>query len=454
MVINRRLVFWLLRAYIKKWGRIIFLSFLGGLIGFFFFVFFSNHIAHLFPHKERIGMVGAYQLDNLPTSITDELSRGLTKISDNGQVEPDLASSWDIKDQGKTYIFHLKKGTRFSNGQEVTSDNLGYSFKDVTIQKPDKYTIVFKLKDLYAPFLVTVSRPIFPKGLQGLGKYQIADLKINGEDISSLTLALTKDKRQEIIYTFYPNQDALKTAFLLGELTKIVGVNDTNVASTDLAKNRNTAVAKQTNYNQLVTIFYNTKDEVVSDNKLRKGLNYAIPDTFAEGERTYLPYAPQSIYANKDISSNTQDLAHAKLLIDSTYGSASASARRTITLKTLSRYRPIADRIAKIWQSLGVKVKVEEVDSRPDTFQMYLSDFYVPKDPDQYELWHSKSDHNITRFDSKRIDKLLEDGRRTVDVNERKKIYADFQKYLLNDAVIDTPASFLYFPYSYTVSRR
>ena len=39
--------------------------------------------------------------------------------------------------------------------------------------------------------------------------------------------------------------------------------------------------------------------------------------------------------------------------------------------------------------------------------------------------------------------------RKTIDINERKEIYADFQKYLLDDA----PASFLYLPYTYEISR-
>ena len=33
----------------------------------------------------------------------------------------------------------------------------------------------------------------------------------------------------------------------------------------------------------------------------------------------------------------------------------------------------------------------------------------------------------LARYRNLRIDKLLEDGRRTVDVNERKQIYSDFQ---------------------------
>jgi peptide/nickel transport system substrate-binding protein len=73
----------------------------------------------------------------------------------------------------------------------------------------------------------------------------------------------------------------------------------------------------------------------------------------------------------------------------------------------------------------------------------------LPYDPDMYTIWHSGQVNNITHYKNVRIDKLLEDGRQATDENKRIQIYADVQKYLLDDA----PAAFLYFPYSYTVSR-
>lgn len=457
---NKRLFLWLVRAYIKKWGKIIALSFFVGLIAFFLFIFFSKHITNFFPEKERVGLIGAYKLDNLPSTITKYLSLGLTTVNESGEIKPGLARFWEVKDSGKTYIFHLSKGNYFTGGKEVTSDRLGYDFKDAKIEKPDKYTIIFKLKEAYSPFLITVSRPIFPKGLGGIGEFTLGSVKVNGGYVSSLVLTATRDKRDQTTYIFYPNQESLKTSFLLGDTTKIIGVTDTSMQyskdqrdKTDLKSHKNITIDRQVNYGQLVTLFYNTKNEVLSDNKLRKAFTYSIPNEFEQGLRSQLPYSPLSIYFNHTISSRPQDLTHAKLLIDAAFNTSSDSAKRVINLKTLTRYKPVAERLGAIWKKLGVTVKIEEVDTRPDVFEMYLGDLLIPKDPDQYELWHSKSEFNTTRFDSKRIDKLLEDGRITQDVNQRKKIYDEFQKYLLDDALIDTPASFLYFPYTHTITR-
>src|SRR5205809_144705 len=145
LVLRRRLIFWLIKAYIKKSGKIMVISFLIGLVLFFTFFFSSKYINRIFPVYKRVsvGVVGAYRQDNLPPIITNKFSRGLTVVTKDGSVKPDLAHDWQIKDKGKTYIFHLKKNEYFSDGKNVTSDTISYNFSDVTISRPEKYTIIF-----------------------------------------------------------------------------------------------------------------------------------------------------------------------------------------------------------------------------------------------------------------------------------------------------------------------
>lgn len=449
-VIRKRLLFWLIKAYLRKWGKVFVLSFLAGLIIFFALMYAFQNYSYLLPHrKERVGMVGAYQTANLPPDIIGKISRGLTKVTPDGSIEPDVAESWEIRDNGKTYVFRLKEGLEFVDGDEVTSEKITYEFADVKTERPDPYTIVFHLDNPYSPFLVTASRPIFKEGLIGIGEYTLSDLELNGSFISSLSLISKEDTRKNETYTFYPNQEAVKTAFMLGENTRVIGVNDMRFLDTTIDSHSNVEVAKSTNYSQLVTIFYNTNDSVLSDSKIRRGLTYALPDSFEQGERAVVPYPPHSLYYNKDAANREQDIEHATLLIDSAMEAASQSAVPTLTMKTLRKYKPVAETVIKEWVKAGVQVKIEEVDSVPTTFQLYLGDFSVPKDPDQYTLWHSNQPYNITNYRNLRIDKLLEDGRVETNVEERQQIYADFQKYLLDDA----PASFLYFPYVYTINR-
>lgn len=104
---RKRLIFWLLRAYIKRWGKIIFLCLAIGILAFVLLFLGRNRIASLAPitSTETIGIAGDYPEDSFPNNLPDEVlsktSRGLTKVLPNGQVAPDIASKWEVKDDGK-----------------------------------------------------------------------------------------------------------------------------------------------------------------------------------------------------------------------------------------------------------------------------------------------------------------------------------------------------------------
>ena len=121
-----------------------------------------------------------------------------------------------------------------------------------------------------------------------------------------------------------------------------------------------------------------------------------------------------------------------------------------IVIKTLPQYKRLANLIATEWKKIGIISDIEVVDGLPSAYQAFLGELPVLRDPDQYTLWHSGQVGNITNYRNLRIDKLLEDGRTTYNLEDRKKIYSDFQKYLLDDM----PAVFLFFPYTYTITRK
>jgi len=454
-VIRKRLIFWLIKAYIKKSGKTILFSFLGGLIIFFILLFIGKYYSHIFPFtkEETVGLVGAYTEDSLPTDITSKIAIGLTIVAPDGSIQPGLASSWDIMDNGKTYQFHLKPGVHFYDGQEVTSNTINYNFSDVNEIKSDKYTIIFKLKDSYAPFLVTVSKPIFDKGFSGVGDYHLEKISTNGSFVQSLTLSSSKDTQSIINYEFFPSDDALKTAYLLGEISEIEGITSSSINGINPTSFPNTTITKQADYTQLVTLFFNNNDNYLSNKKIRLALAYATPDKFTQGTSAYSIYSPYSQYYNQDLDKRSQDLAHAQLLLqpDSTSSlSGQAKPPSNLTIKTFPKFRSTAESIAAAWEKLGIKTQIEEVDAMPTDYQVFLGDYNIPKDPDQYTLWHSEGPDNITHYKDLRIDKLLEDGRKTIDVTQRKSIYDDFQKFLLEDS----PAVFLYYPTEYTITRK
>jgi peptide/nickel transport system substrate-binding protein len=84
---------------------------------------------------------------------------------DSGKtIIPDLAHSWEISKDGRTYTFFLRKGVEFHDGAELTADDVKATFDRIAkppqgisiprsvlfravgeIAAPDKYTVQFKL---------------------------------------------------------------------------------------------------------------------------------------------------------------------------------------------------------------------------------------------------------------------------------------------------------------------
>jgi len=446
---RRRLFLWLLKAYLKKKGKTIITFFIFGLLLFIILKFSSDYILSklIIAKEENIGVVGAYTLDNLPSFILSDVSEGLTTLSSDGTPQPGIAKSWTIEENGRVYKFILKNNLYFSDGTNLTSADINLSYKDVVIEKPSPYALVFKLKDSYSPFLVTLSHQILKNNIMGLGNYHIQNISLNGDFVQSISLVANKNNLINKSYIFYPTTEALKTAYVLGEVNKVIGLMNTNYGNTSFSKFPNTKIEKTTDENSLVTLFYNNSDSNLSDKRIRDGLTYALPDIFSYGARAYTPYPPGMWYSSNDPTlERNQDFAHAQLL----FKAANLNAPLTLTITTFPEYINTAEIISKNWAKVGIKTKIQVVDSIPGNFQVFLYAFDPPKDPDQYSLWHSNQPLNIGNYRDLRIDKLLEDGRKTVDMEQRKLTYADFEKYLIDGA----PAAFLYYPYQYSLTKK
>lgn len=72
---------------------------------------------------------------------------------------PQLATSWEITDEGKTYTFTIREGVKFHEGQDLTPEDVAYTFQRAILQG-----------GLFSPqFLFT--EPFF-----GIGTYDVAEL--------------------------------------------------------------------------------------------------------------------------------------------------------------------------------------------------------------------------------------------------------------------------------------
>jgi len=439
---NLRYILRLIGAFFSRFKILIIIGIAVGIAFFFLFKFLLPLITE--GQTLRIGLTGRYTLSGLPASILSQIGDGLTKLDANGNVEPDIASRWETPDKGKTWIFSLKDNLFWQDGKRVVSSNISYQFSDVTIEKPDSKTIIFKLQNPYSAFPSVVSRPTFKSGLLGTGEYKVTNISLNGSVIEQLSMK--KKNGESIIYKFYPTEEKTKLALELGSIDQIIGIFDPSPLDTWVKMK----VIENLDTGEYVGVFFNTQDKLLAEKNIRQALSYAIDKDAMGGRRTISPISIDSWAYNPQVKPYDYDPSKAKSMIDD-YKKSAKLSDLSINLATTPILLNKAEMIVKNWESVGIKVNVQVITQVPVDYQAFLAIFDIPDDPDQYSMWHStQTATNLTHYQNPRIDKLLEDGRSEINIEARKEIYLDFQRFLVEDS----PAAFLYYPTTYTIGRK
>jgi len=126
----------------------------------------------------------------IPMNIFDGLVRAETIAPGQSDLVPAIAESWEISDDGLVYTFHLRKGVKFHNGEELKADDvlftinrmmdpktkaLNTDFYDMIkgakeclngeadsvegVKVLDDYTVQITLEEPFAPFLALLAAP-------------------------------------------------------------------------------------------------------------------------------------------------------------------------------------------------------------------------------------------------------------------------------------------------------
>lgn len=433
-----RTFYWYLRSYFLRYTWIILLSFIVGIV--FFKIFFPVLKKILSPKPQlSIGLIGTFTENDLPKEVQNLISLGLTSISASGSASPALASQWKITDEGRVYLFTLKKGVFWQDGTLFKAKDINYNFKDVKGEAIDETHYKFILKEPFSPFLSLLSQPLFKKRLLGLGGYKVTQIEKSGSFLKTMKLESTN---QILEYKFFPNQKSAITAFKLGEIDILKQIAD----SKEFKNWKNIKILPELKLDTIVALFFNTRSKKLNEKSFRQALTYAIVNKQIKEVKAYGPISPVSWAYNDNLKEYNYDLNEANRLLSKT-DESSASAK--IILTAVRPYNKYLSEIATAWRNLGLEVQERVENIVPYKFEVLLAGQEIFTDPDQYVYWHSRSEGNLTGYTSPKIDKFLEDGRQISDFTERKQRYADFQKYLVEDA----PAVFLYFPTVFNITK-
>lgn len=430
-MLSLRYILRLFQAFFYKFRFIIAISVIAGI---FLFLLAYVFLPNLWIETRKVGLVGRYQPGNLPDEISSQISRGLTKVDQDGSVIGDIAKSWETVDGGKTWKFFLNDNLYWNDKKKLTSKDIEYNFTDASFEKTSDFELTFKLESEFSAFPVIVSKPVFKKGLVGLGEYKVEKINMIAGNVQSLHII--KERKERIIYKFYPTEERLKLAFKLGEVDEISKIS----SSLEFANWKTVDVSKFTAFNNFVALFINLENEKFKDKEVRQAIAYAIDKDKFNEDRAVSPISPFSWSYNPQVKPYQKDLSKSE-----------AIKEMRIKISTMPNLLDKAEIMKTELENAGALVEIETTPNIPSNYDLFLATVDIPKDPDQYILWHSTQEKtNISKIKNPRIDKLLEDGRKELDIETRRKLYIDFQRFLVEEV----PAVFLYHPSYYNINRK
>src|SRR3989344_4664805 len=236
---------------------------------------------------------------------------GLLKSAPSGDYEPDLASDYQITDEGRTYTFTLREGLTFHDGTPVTAHDVVFTVakvKDASIKSPlranwegvtaeavDDRTVTFTLVQPYAPFIKNATLGVLPKHLWehvsaeefpfselntspiGSGPYEMASVTRTASGIpASYELQPFEGYALGSPYlslslSFYQSEEALIAALMRGEIEAVSGVSPSLLPA--LPDNH----TERSALNRVFGIFFNQNESaVLRATEVRTALEMAV----------------------------------------------------------------------------------------------------------------------------------------------------------------------------------
>ncbi len=443
--------------------------------------------------------------DSVSGDISGLIFNGLTKYDKNINITGDLAESWEVSRDGLRIIFHLRKGVRWHDGTEFTSDDVLFTYNTVTnpkiptpygsnygpvknVEKVDKYTVRVTYKEPYAPALESWGMGIIPKHILegndiaderfsrnpvGTGPYKLKEW-VTGQKIVLEAFDGYFEGRPRI--NKYLARVIPDTATMFLEL-KFGGIDFMGLTPPQYKLQSNKKLFNK--YFQrfrypafgYTYIGYNLLDPRFADKRVRKALTHAINKKdiidgvlLGYGTPCTGPFPPESWAYNPDVRDIEYNPEKAKMLLkeagwlmkeDGILYKDNKPFRFTILINQANDVRIktaqiIKENLKKVGIEMDIKVLEwqamlhEFIDKK--RFEAIIMGWALSRDPDIYDIWHSsktkEGEFNFISFRNEEVDGLLLEGRRTFDIKKRKRIYNRIHGILSEEQ----PVTFLFVP--------
>lgn len=421
---------------------------------------------------------------------------GLVRYKDGTlDVEPALAESWAVSDDGKTYTFKLRQGVKFHDGSDFNAEAVKFNFDRMlkedhpfyntgpfplsfnfssidAVNVLDEHTVEFKLKEPFAPFLSNLAYPTglvvspeevkkygkeFGRHPSGTGPFKFAEWQSGQRVVVERNPDYwdTAPALEAVVFRPITDANTRVAEMMAGGLDVMVEVPPDNLAT--FKQDANFAVAEQAGPHVWFTIL-NAKSGPFADKKVRQAANYAVNkqglvDNVLQGSATVAagPIPPAFNWVENKTEPYPYDPEMAKALLAEA-GASNPEIRFYVTEGGSGMLDPITmgAAIQADLQAVGFKVKIETYEwntflgrvnpglgGKADMAEMA----WMTNDPDTVPYLTLRSDalpdkggFNSGYYSNPKVDELLEKARSSTDQTERGKLYGEVQSIVHDDA--------------------
>ncbi len=373
------------------------------------------------------GLVGLPHTVNPILAVTDVdrdisalVHAGLTRFRNN-QIEPDLASAWEISPDGLIYTFTLKPDLEFQDGSPLTAEDVVFTVnkvKDTALKSPraadwagvtaeatSPSTVKFILRQPYSSFLANTTLGIIPSSIWGnVTNEQFIFSEYNVKPIGAGSYKVTSIKRDQggipteyrletwsgyhskqphipsVIFSFFPDMDHALNALGNGSIDSLSSLPPS--AAHEFSTNGGEPYRiESTPLTRIFGVFFNqNRNTLLADATIRRALDMsvdrqAIIDSVLSGYGVPVQHPfPPGFLSGTSTEAKPQDIKAAQALLmkegwrlnpsgifekKATKKSATTTLSLTLYTADTSDLKQAAEMVKGQWAKMGASVTVK-----------------------------------------------------------------------------------------------
>jgi oligopeptide transport system substrate-binding protein len=421
--------------------------------------------------------------DNAALTVAADLNEGVTTEAADGSIVPGAAHSWLTQDGGRTYLFNLRPGLRWSNGDPLTAEHFEAGLRVAlapgtlapsagllgaieNVEAIDTGTLRIRLRRPvpYLPALLAlpVAAPLHPRAASlqprpGNGAYRLVR-RVPGERVELERNPHYRDAANvaidRVVHLSIADLSTELNLYRAGDLDLTSEVPNTQL---DSLRREHPAELRLAPY--LSTYAYEVNLARLPDAGARRALAMAVDreritrQITGAGERPAFGWVPDGIPGYAPARFNWQDLPYpqaatrARELWRAARAAGKAPTKIKLCTDASANHHRTAVALADLWRTaLGVETEIVELE-----WNVYLDTRHNPGvcdlvrlgwsadfvDPEAFAgVFESGNPQNTLGYRSAAYDGLLAKSRTETDIAKRMALLARAEQQLLSDVPV------------------